>query len=215
MGLTAVVSTNARRLELTRVVSADARRLELLIEELLISPHENSGSLDRWTIFCGASFAVHEDMWASRTAELIAYQLARELKLEVYGLLRAYPAAARDFSFNDQLTRAASRVEACIAEGHGRQVPGEFLQFLRYAVASIHEVEMWLQDGVDRKHYEAPAIQEGLSLAERCRSAATKLADSLRRMKTAGPPKPPAPSASPSPRKGKPPTRARPPSDQS
>jgi four helix bundle protein len=120
-------------------------------------------------------------MWARHVEDLVAYQLARELKREVYRILGEHPAAGRDLSFRDQLSRASSRVEACIAEGHARGRSGEFLQFLRYALASLKETEVWLQDGVDRGHYGRAAIKEGIVLARRCHAASGKLAETIRR----------------------------------
>ena len=64
--------------------------------------------------------------------DLIAWQLANELKLAVYaliegGALRQHP------QLRDQLQRSASSAPRAIAEGFGRYLPDDFTGYLRYA----------------------------------------------------------------------------------
>ena len=54
-------------------------------------------------------------------------------------------------------------------------LPGEFAQFLRYALASLDESELRLQDGVDRGYLLMDAIVPACQLAKRCRIATLRL----------------------------------------
>ena len=118
-------------------------------------------------------------MGVKTVEELIAFQLAREFKLETYRITRESPEACRDLKFKSQLFEAASGVESCIAEGFGRWLASEFAQFLRYAVASLAESEVRLRDGVDRGHFTADTVAPAHLLAKRCRTATLRLFKSL------------------------------------
>jgi four helix bundle protein len=110
-----------------------------------------------------------------RLEDLVAYQFAVEFKLEVYRLVEATGAARQDLRFKSQLCDAASGVEACIAEGFARRQPGEFAQFLRYALASLKEAEARLTDGIHRRYFERAACDSALTWARRCRAATEPL----------------------------------------
>ena len=60
-----------------------------------------------------------------------------------YSLTRSFPKEEL-FGFTTQLRRASASVSANIAEGHGRETPGSFVQFLRVAQGSLKEVETHL-----------------------------------------------------------------------
>lgn len=81
--------------------------------------------------------------------ELRCWQLARELKLEVLALT-ATGEAARDFRYRDQIRDSSASAPANIAEGFGRDNPGEFARFLDFARASLTETRNHLIDGYDR-----------------------------------------------------------------
>jgi len=67
--------------------------------------------------------------------ELICWQRAYELKLQVYELLRR-GTVTQDFDFSDQLKESASSAPRLIAEGFGRYYPAEFSKYLRLAKRS-------------------------------------------------------------------------------
>ncbi len=48
------------------------------------------------------------------------------------------------YGMTSQLRRASSSLLANIAEGHGRQTRGEYLQYLRIAQGSLKELESYL-----------------------------------------------------------------------
>jgi four helix bundle protein len=114
-------------------------------------------------------------MGVRRVDELFAFQLAHEFKLEVYRIAHATPSVIKDFRFRDQLFDSASGVESCIAEGFRRRSAAEFARFLRYALSSLEEAVTWLQDGVDRGHFQQPTIAPAGALAKRCRAASEAL----------------------------------------
>src|SRR5262245_37901512 len=91
-------------------------------------------------------------MTARHYKELIVWQLADELRREVYRLIKSSP-AARDFGFRDQLREAVSGVPANIAEGFRRRQSGDFSRFLTYAFSSLDETQERLEDGVLRDHW--------------------------------------------------------------
>ena len=67
--------------------------------------------------------------------DIVAWQLARDLKLLAYEVL-SRPEAARDFKFRDQLSDAARSGPRNIAEGFARFKHKEFAQFARVAKGS-------------------------------------------------------------------------------
>jgi len=86
-----------------------------------------------WFVVRRSSFGVRDGieldrrlcMIAKRYEELDAWQLADELKREVYALTAAGP-AANDFGFRDQIRDSAASNSKNIAEGFGRFRPAVF-----------------------------------------------------------------------------------------
>lgn len=116
--------------------------------------------------------------------ELIAFQFAREFKLEVYRLLRDHPATERDIRYCSQLREAASGVEANIAEGWRRFMPRDMAQFVRIGLASLEEAKVRLRDGIDRGHFTEGEAKPAIDLGNRCGAATMGLLKSLQRMTT-------------------------------
>ena len=122
-------------------------------------------------------------MGARRVGDLVAYQWARAFKVEVYRLFDTSPKAQSDLRFRDQLFEAAASIEANIAEGFARFVPGELANFLRYALGSLAECRTRLDDGVARGHFRPADIERALVFAARCESATRALRASQQRLK--------------------------------
>ena len=118
-------------------------------------------------------------MGVRRVEEILAYQLSLEFKRSTYAVVTTHPAAARDLRYRDQLYAAASAVTANIAEGFGRRTAREFRQYLSYARSSVAEAMMWLEDGMDRRHFPAEAIKEALTLGRRTAFMIARLQRSL------------------------------------
>lgn len=78
-----------------------------------------------------------------RFEDLIAWQKARQLTVEIY-LITVRGDFAKDFGLRDQIRRAAVSVMSNIAEGFDRGSRGEFHQFLVIAKASCAEVRSQL-----------------------------------------------------------------------
>ena len=70
-----------------------------------------------------------------------------ELVDEVYRLSREFPSDER-FALTDQIRRAGVSVPSNIAEGHGRNSPGDYTRFLRMAAGSLREVETQIEIAV-------------------------------------------------------------------
>ena len=107
-------------------------------------------------------------------SELIVWQLAVELKQEVYRLVRTSP-ANRNFDFRDQIFKAASGTPQHIIEGFGRIYPGDFARFLTFALGSMNETEGWLSDGVDRGHWSELELRASRTLLRRLTPALRNL----------------------------------------
>ncbi len=75
--------------------------------------------------------------------ELVVWQRAIELALEIYKLTKTFPKEEM-FGLTSQLRRAAISVASNIAEGQGRRTKGEFVQFLCIARGSNAEVQTQL-----------------------------------------------------------------------
>ena len=72
--------------------------------------------------------------------DLIAWQRAMDLVVEIYELSRCFPADER-FGLTNQLRRAAVSVPSNIAEGQGRGFSKDFQHFLGIANGSRQEAE--------------------------------------------------------------------------
>jgi len=77
-------------------------------------------------------------------ADLVVWQKAMDLVVEVYALTRAFPGDEK-FGLTSQLRRAAVSVPSNIAEGEGRHSGADFKRFLAIAHGSLCETETQLQ----------------------------------------------------------------------
>ncbi len=102
--------------------------------------------------------------------ELTCWQLAYELKLEMYRLADQ-PHVKRDVRFYDQIRDAAASAPRNIAEGFGRRTHVEFARFLDIARGSLNESQNHLQDAVDRHDLDAAEFKRLNSLSERASAA--------------------------------------------
>ena len=75
--------------------------------------------------------------------DLLVWQHAMDFAVLCYSLTRSFPREEM-FGLTSQIRRAASSVAANIAEGHGRENSGSFVQFLRVAQGSLKETETHL-----------------------------------------------------------------------
>ncbi|MGB9722730.1 MAG: four helix bundle protein [Chloroflexia bacterium] len=75
--------------------------------------------------------------------DLEVFQESHRLALEIYGVVRSFPATER-FRLTDQLCRAASSVPANIAESFGRHTRPDTIRFLLIARGSLEETRYFL-----------------------------------------------------------------------
>lgn len=102
--------------------------------------------------------------------DLAAWQLANELRTQVFKLTSEGP-ASRDFKFRAQTEDAASSVCRNLPEGFYRFNPGEFANFVRYAQASLGELGEQLTDGVGRNYWSEEQIDSSRTLIRRTAGA--------------------------------------------
>ncbi|WP_299014771.1 four helix bundle protein [uncultured Polaribacter sp.] len=76
--------------------------------------------------------------------EIISWQKARELNVEIYKVTNSNDLFAKDFGLRDQIRRASVSISSNIAEGFERQTTKEFIRFLYIAKASAGEVRSQL-----------------------------------------------------------------------
>src|SRR5690554_3490364 len=75
--------------------------------------------------------------------DLLVWQKAMDLMVEVYALSKAFPPDER-WGLTAQIRRAAVSVPSNIAEGYGRQHRGEYVHHLFIANGSLKETETQL-----------------------------------------------------------------------
>jgi four helix bundle protein len=119
-------------------------------------------------------------MGVRRFEDLEAWQLANELKLEVYRLTKA-GRVTNDRAYCGQIRQSAASSSRNIAEGFGRFRPRPFAQFMEFSIASTHETYDALLDGVHRAHFTESQIAPALKLVDRCLRVSTKLLLYLKR----------------------------------
>ena len=106
-----------------------------------------------------------------RFEDLVCWQLANEVEDLVHALV-AYPKAAADRRFCDQISRASEKVAPQIAEGFARFRPTETAHFLRIAKASLAEVQSQ-RAKARRRDYFPPDVQDRAEVLTRRASGAT------------------------------------------
>ncbi|HSB75987.1 MAG TPA: four helix bundle protein [Terriglobales bacterium] len=91
--------------------------------------------------------------------QLIAWQKAKALAVEIYHVSGKFP-ASEQYGLTNQLRRAAVSVASNIAEGQGRITPGEFRQFLGHARGSVLELQTQLAVALDLHYLPAESYRE-------------------------------------------------------
>ena len=75
--------------------------------------------------------------------DLLVWQKAMDLARQVYELSKSFP-PAEQFGLTSQIRRSAVSVVSNIAEGQGRETPGDFARFLNIARGSLAELQTQL-----------------------------------------------------------------------
>lgn len=79
--------------------------------------------------------------------DLIVWQKAMDLVTTAYRFTEDFPKSEL-YGLTSQIRRSAASIPANIAEGQGRRLPGEFLQFLANARGSLLELDTHLEIAV-------------------------------------------------------------------
>lgn len=95
--------------------------------------------------------------------ELIVWQKAMDMTVEVYELTELFPSQER-YALTSQLTRAAASVPANIAEGSGRGSVKDYANFLAIARGSLMETETFLLLAVRLHYLNEQQIQKTLAV---------------------------------------------------
>ena len=89
--------------------------------------------------------------------ELVVWKRARELKNEIFELVKTFPKEEK-FRLADQLIRSSRSVNAQISEGHGRRTYPERLNFCIQGRGSLSETLNHLIDASDCKYISAEQL---------------------------------------------------------
>ena len=73
----------------------------------------------------------------------MVWKASVELAVECYSVTKGFP-ASEVYGMSSQIRRSSASVAANIAEGHGRENTGSFIQYLRTAQGSLKELETHL-----------------------------------------------------------------------
>ncbi len=91
----------------------------------------------------------HNDVGSIRSyRDLIVWKKGVELVKMIYHLTAKFPLEEK-FGIIAQMRRAAVSVPSNIAEGHARNTPGQFIQFISTAEGSLSELDTQLVIAVD------------------------------------------------------------------
>jgi four helix bundle protein len=113
-------------------------------------------------------------MGVRRYEDLVAWQLANELKQNVYALVDR-SMARNDRRFCDQIKDSAASAPRNLAEGFACYRHPEFARYTRIAKASLTETHNHLGDGVDRRHWPPQEVDPLKQLANRAVGACVRL----------------------------------------
>ena len=97
--------------------------------------------------------------------DLIAWQKARELTKQVYGITKAGE-FYKDFGLREQIRRSAVSIMSNLAEGFERAGRSEFHQFLVIAKGSCAELRSQLYVALDADYIDAETFNALYSLAK-------------------------------------------------
>ena len=112
--------------------------------------------------------------------DLIAWQKAKSLAVEVYRLTAHFP-KAEQYGLISQIQRAAISVVSNIAEGQGRLTRGEFAQFLGHARGSLLELDSQLEISLELGYITKEQLASVSRLSGDVVALVNRLIESLRK----------------------------------
>jgi len=110
---------------------------------------------------------------AKKFKDLVVWQKAHELVIEIYRLTKTYPKSEM-FGLTSQLRRAAVSVPANIAEGFKRITLADKLRFYNIAQGSLEEVRYYLILSQDLEYAQTTELMEDLESVSRLLEAFMK-----------------------------------------
>jgi four helix bundle protein len=110
---------------------------------------------------------------ARRFEDLVAWQLAQEVKEEVFRLTHRDP-VNRDRRFCEQIQESARSVPANIAEGFGRDDPKPNAYHVSIAKGSLEETRNHVHDSFNRRHFDIVERDTLFDLTKRALIATTR-----------------------------------------
>jgi four helix bundle protein len=110
----------------------------------------------------------------NRFEDLVAWQLANDLKVRVYALI-AKPRVGRDVNFCDQIRESSRSAPRNIAEGFTRYRPREFARFLTIALGSLGETQNHLRDALEQEYIDKIEFNDLMLLSSRAIGASVRL----------------------------------------
>lgn len=125
-------------------------------------------------------------MTIKRFEDIIAWQKARKLAADIYGVTKVGQ-FAKDFSLVDQIRRAVVSIGSNMAEGFDRGNNKEFMTFLGIAKGSSTEVRSQLYTAFDVGYLDKDEFDRLRSEAEEVSMLVNGLLLSLRKSPIAGP----------------------------
>ena len=97
--------------------------------------------------------------------ELIIWQKAMDLTVEVYRLVKLLP-REETYALSDQMRRATVSIPSNIAEGQGRSSKQEFVKFLAIARGSQAELDTQLQICIRLNYFSKEQADVALGLCD-------------------------------------------------
>jgi four helix bundle protein len=97
--------------------------------------------------------------------DLIVWQKSMNLVVNCYEISKGFPKDEM-FGLSSQLKRSAVSIPANIAEGHGRNSLGEYIQFLGVAQGSLRETETHLLIALRLNFVDQAKLNNALEVAE-------------------------------------------------
>lgn len=90
--------------------------------------------------------------------DLVVWKKARDLKNEIFQLIKTFPAEEK-YRLSDQLIRSSRSVNAQIAEGHGKRTYPDKIKFCIQARGSLSETMNHVIDAFDCAYINAEQLQ--------------------------------------------------------
>jgi four helix bundle protein len=90
--------------------------------------------------------------------ELTVWKKARELKNEIFQLVKSFPADEK-YRLTDQLIRSSRSINSQIAEGHGKRTNKDKIKYCTQARGSLSETLNHLIDALDCSYINSDQLQ--------------------------------------------------------